>query len=477
MILRFLQILTTAILLIAVILSCSGCGDDPVEPVNPPRITEFTAQPTDIMPGDSTLLSYRVVGADSLKLYPDNIRLSPATTGEQWVSPPLPTLYGLVGYNKDGRDSASLNITMSGAVASIEIFDISSERILIDDSLILSWYTERADSIVISENQSRILGSILDSGQVTRSPDSDAEYAAVAYNDIGNDTVTVSARVEVPFAVEAAFGGHFKGAMGNGIQEPDFRFRIVDEAGLPLRKPWLHFSIIEGDGTLSADSVLPDAYGAIWNDYQFDGQLGHGVVRALVRDVDTLDVKVRASVLRLGAGGQGQYITFDDTYADVLALNGSPDLTEPDPYAWRNYALYENDLGVVVAITDVNQNELIEDNEPIDKVIVNTVFSHTTLEGIGIGSTIHEVRAVYDPIYDSADSHFPNTTPPATEAFVYESLGAIFWALASAGADSAIVEIHLWEPVVAGSSVSKIGRKLSDRTALSPAIRWSGRRR
>ena len=29
---------------------------------NPPKIAEFTAQPADIMPGDSTLLSYRVVG-------------------------------------------------------------------------------------------------------------------------------------------------------------------------------------------------------------------------------------------------------------------------------------------------------------------------------------------------------------------------------------------------------------------------------
>jgi len=122
---KIFQITSAGLLLAVITISCSGCGDDPVEPVDPPRIAEFTVLPVDIMPGDSTLLSYRVVGADSLKLYPDNIRLSPATTGELYVSPPIPTVYGLVGYNKSGKDSASVSVTMTGAVASIEIFDIT----------------------------------------------------------------------------------------------------------------------------------------------------------------------------------------------------------------------------------------------------------------------------------------------------------------------------------------------------------------
>jgi len=314
----------------------------------------------------------------------------------------------------------------------------------------------------------------LDSGQVTRSPDLDVEYAAVAYNDFGNDTVTVSARVEVPYAVETVYGGHFKGTMGSGIQEPDFRFRVVDEAGLPLRKPWLYFSIIEGDGTLSADSVLPDASGAIWNDYQFDGQLGHGVVRALVRDVDTLDVKVRASVLRLGAGGQGQYITFDDTYADVVALNGQPESIDPDPRPSYelNYANYESSLGVVLVVWDENDDDTIQDSELVIEVILNTVFSIQSLESIGIGSSIQDLRAAYG----QPDSTFYHPGPPSAEGLKYVSLGALFYA-SHVAPDSTIEEIHLWEPVAAGSSVSKIGRKLSDRTALPPAIRWSGRRR
>jgi len=450
------QIVLVCLMLTAITISCGGCGDDPVEPADPPRIAEFTALPNDIMPGDSTLLSYRVIGADSLKLYPDNVRLSPTTTGELYVNPSIPTVYGLIGYNKSGKDSASVSITMSGAVASIAIFDVTPDRILIGDSLTLTWRTERADSVVISENQIRILNSTLDSGQVVRSPNSNTTYTAVAYNDIGNDTNTVWRGVEVPFAVDAVFGTLFKGTMGSGIQDPPFRFRVLDASSQALRLPWLFFSILEGDGYLIADSAQPDANGAIWNDYIFDGQLGHAVIRAMVPDIDTLDVRVRASVLRLGTGAQGQYIRFDDTYADVLALNGQPDRIDVDTSYYRNFAVYENSLGVVIPVEDLNGNEQIDPDEPILEVYVNTIFTPRTPENIGIGTSIQDLRGAYGP----PDSVFVDPIPPSAEVLKYVSLGALFYCV-HVPPDSAIIEIHLWEPIPAGTAPAEVQFKTS----------------
>jgi hypothetical protein len=455
------QIAPACLLIAAIMVSCGGCGDDPVEPVDPPRIAEFIAQPADIMPGDSTLLSYRVVGADSLKLYPGDIRLTPTSTGDRYVHPTIPTQYGLVGYNEGGKDSSAVLITMAGAVASIEQFDISAERILIGDSFTLTWRTARADSIVLSEDQSRILSSSADSGQTVRSPNASRTYSAVAYNDIGNDTVSLFTTVEAPFAVSAIFGTLFKGSMGGGIQEPNFRFQIQDASAQPLRLPWLYFSIVEGDGHLSADSALPDANAGIGNDYIFDGQLGHAVIRAIVPDVDTLDVRARASVLRLGAGGQGQYVRFEDTYADVLALNGQPESLDQDPYDRPIlYANYESSLGLVVAILDLDDNDQADAAEPVFEIFVNTTFALTTLDGIGIGSSIQELRAAYGP----PDSSFVDPTPPAVDGLWYaSSLGALIY-VSHVAPDSAIVEIHLWEPIQPGGALSDTRIKTSSKT-------------
>jgi hypothetical protein len=432
---------TTVLAVVVASIFLHGCGEDPVKPTDPPRITQFTASPPDIMPGDSSLITYTVTGADSTKLFPSGTKLSPAASGSNWVKPPIPTAYGLVAYNKGGKDSASLTITMSGAVPIIESFVANEDTILIGDSTVLSWQTLRADSIVINNGLGRMSNAA--SGQITAHPTATTSYRAIAYNQIGTDTATASARVEIPYAVNAVYGTHFKGAMGAGIVEPEFRFRVLDQAGVALRKPWLYFSVVEGDGTLLADSLLPDANGAIINDYTFDGQLGYGVVRAIVPGVDTLDVKVRASVIRFGADGQGQYVRLWDTYADVLALNGTPvSVDHPVDTVPYYYVNYEQALGVVPVVYDLNEDGVVQNSDPVIEVIVNTVFSDTSEAGIRIGSSIHEVRAAYgtpDVFY------YEDNPPPPAWGLRYNSLGVLFWA-SPTPPDSSIFEIHLWDP-------------------------------
>ncbi|MEW5795540.1 MAG: hypothetical protein AB1772_04185 [Candidatus Zixiibacteriota bacterium] len=419
-----------------------GCGDDPVKPGNPPNITRFTATPGDIMPTDSSLLEYTVTGADSVKLQPEGIKLTPPSTGSHWVKPSRPTLYSLLGYNKNGRDSAAAAVTMSGAVPNITLLDLESDTVLIGDSTALLWRVVRADSIVINNGLGKMADA--DSGGVFVKPSITTNYRAIAYNQIGNDTAFETARVEIPYAVNAPFGAYYKGVMGGGIQTPEFRFRVLDQAGTALRKPWLYFDIIQGDGTLTADSVRPDANGSIVNDYQFTGQLGHGIVRAMVPGIDTVFLTVRASVIRFGADGQGQYVKLYDAYTDVFGLNGQPVSIDPDPRPGYklNYVDYENTLGVVAVVFDLDDDNVVQNTEPVVSMILTTLFTGvTTPEGVGIGSSIHAVRAAYG----QPDNFFFDPTDPPAWGMEYDSLGALFYA-STTPPDSAIIELHLTDP-------------------------------
>ena len=462
---RFIAAFAT---LVVVILWIQSCGKDPVKPGSPPRITRFTATPSDILPGDSSLLEYTVTGADSVRLMPDGVKLTPASSGSRWVKPSRPTVYSLTAYNKDGTDLETASVTMSGAMPLISRFELTQDTILIGDSTALIWKTFRTDSISINNGLGRMINA--DTGGIVVKPNISTSYRATAYNQFGVDTATVAARVEVPYAVNALYGSYFKGVMGGGIQGPQFRFRILDQAGETLRKPWLFFSIVEGDGALLIDSSLPDAGGGVTNNYTFSGRLGYGLVRALVRNVDTLDVKIRASVIRFGADGQGQYIKLYDTYADVVALDGQPaSIDHPvpaDPYYYINY---EQALGVVPIVFDGNGDGIVQNTEHVFEVIMNSVFTGTSEEGIGIGSGINSVRAAYG----APNNFFYDPSTPPAWGMEYDTLGAIFYA-STTPPDSAIIEIHVWEPTLPSPAGLKSRPAIALGRQRPHGIRYSG---
>ena len=87
--------LTTALSLLALVL-VTACAIDPVVPHPPPKISEFSADPPDITPGDSSLITYRVAYADSVKFFPGGSIVTPAGEGSFYVFPPAPTDYSLV---------------------------------------------------------------------------------------------------------------------------------------------------------------------------------------------------------------------------------------------------------------------------------------------------------------------------------------------------------------------------------------------
>ena len=453
----------------------AGCGgdddDNGVKPGQPPVVQLFTASPADIMPGDSSLLTYKVSGADSVKLLPDNLRLTPPDSSQRWVKPPLPATYYLYSYNKAGSDWDSLSITMSGAAARIDVFAISEDTIVTGDSVIMSWSAVRADSVVLSSWPQMLPLRLDSSGQDTLGPLIDIAYYLRAYSVFGDDRDSLRVRVEDPDSLDAVFGLYYKGVMGGEIVSPEARFRVLDPALRTLRKPWVHFSRLEGDGALAPDSAQPDANGQIFMSYQFSGNDPSAVVRGMVRDVDTVGLKVRASAIVFGADGHGQYLRLNDIYADVKGFNGQPNSVDEDPDFYINYANYESSLGVVAAIADINQNLQADDGELVWEVYLTSLFTEAkTADSIGIGSTIQEVRAAYG----TPDTTWYDPAPPPARALRYRSLGALFYCGVSG--DSAVIEIHVEHPTGRAPAAASAEAKAPSASTRSTSYRrWQSR--
>lgn len=431
------------------VLECGG--DKPSEPqIQKPDITQFTATPTDILAGDSTLATYTAVRADSLVLIPTGTKLGNANSGSLYLKPPIPTRYTLHAYNTAGRDSSSILITMSSHSPLLS-FALSEDTIVIGDSTELLFSAFREDSIVIAG-----IGKVTpaDSGSRYIKPTATTSYTAIAYGPYGSDTETVVLRVEVPYQIQAANGIYFKGTMGSSVVSPSMRFRVVDFNAQMLRKVWTHFSVIDGDGAVSPDSVRAGEDGFVQATYSFSGSRADAMVRIAVPGVDSIDLFVRANLLVPGAIAQAQYILLSDSYQTIKGFNGTPVAIDPVPGKYLRVANYEASLGFVAVIDDANHNDIADDGEVVNTLvkvfgdertglIINTVSKDTSAEGIGIGSSISNIRTAYG----SPDSAYIYSILDTLVAF-YSSRGLTFFCGMNTptGGDTIVAEIHLWKP-------------------------------
>ena len=174
-----------------------GCGKDPVRPVIPaPIIDIFTANPNDIIPPDSALVTWKVRMADSVILFPTGSKLNPKDSGQVYVKPAVPTEYKLLAYSGGGRDSSKISVVMSALAADIVSFKIISDTVVIGDSSLVGWRTIRSDSIVIDQGIGKV--SPTDTGQFPIFLSNTLTYRAVAYSIYGNDTVLIKCPGEKP---------------------------------------------------------------------------------------------------------------------------------------------------------------------------------------------------------------------------------------------------------------------------------------
>ncbi len=455
-------LLVSALTVLTVLIMPLGCSKDaPAGPVIPaPIIDIFSASPTDIIPPDSALLTWKTRMADSVKLFPAGQKLTPVDNGQVYIKPAVPTNYSLIAYSGGGKDSAAVSIVMSALAANIVTFRIAPDTLVNGDSSLVGWRTTQADSMVINQGIGKV--NPTDTGKLTIYPMNTVTYRAVAYSIYGNDTIQINVRVKKPVLVRAIGGSYYRGVMGSTQLSPALKFAVAEVAGNFLDNLWIKLRLLQGDGGLSpVDSVLTNSMGSGDVSYNFSGQLGHAVISANFRNVDTVEVQLRANTLIPGIGGQGQYILFTDKLGDVKNFNGNPNSIDVDPNFFVTYANYESNLHVVFAINDANQDDMAQDSEDVLVVLLTDGYTGKTKDSIGVGSTYNEIKAVYGP----PDTVEYDPAPPPALVFIYNSLGMVFFADTVVGnpvdTNVTIFEIHMSDFVS-----SPVSGKIAPKSAL-----------
>ncbi len=244
-----------------------------------------------------------------------------------------------------------------------------------------------------------------------------------------------------PAKIFAINGLYYKGVMGDTIPDTVLQFAVADKNDNYLPNQQIQLCPLEGDGELSHRSIITDSSSGtagFW--YAFTGDSGHSAIRLVVENVDSLDIQFRANTLIPGEHGQAQYVLFDDTYTDVKHFNGIPASVDVFDSSEIIYVNYEAALGVVAMVYDLDTNGVIYDTSSIYGVIVNTIYTGTTAEGIGVGSPIDSLRSAWG----EPDTIWLDPRPPAAIAVEYYAYGLTFYCWPS---DTSVFEIHLTENI------------------------------
>ena len=248
-----------------------------------------------------------------------------------------------------------------------------------------------------------------------------------------------------PDRIVALDGLYSRGSMGGSVIDS---FVVLDLDGFRIGNVPIYLERVEGDGTAQAEgspagqnimTTNPAMDGIARYLYQFDGSLGHALLRLVVPDVDTIFTYVRANTLIPGPTGQAQYVLFGDTYDMVRNFNGDPAVLSPSGQFGGDYlyADYSGTLGIVVALHDSDGDQIAHDTSGVYGVIAESNYSGTTAEGIGIASTMADLRTAYGP---------PESLTPGagdTVRIEYTTLGILFDAVAAG--DTTVARILMAE--------------------------------
>ena len=163
-------------------------------PSQKPVITSFTATPTAIEKGQSSVLYWNFTGANSASIDNGVGAINPST-GTISVFPTTNTTYTLTAVNADGTSASSVIVQVSTPVVTeptIVSFEVDPSSIQQGDSAVLSWVVLDADSAFINNGVGTVNAS---SGSVSVSPTTDTTYTLTAFSDGGSVSAYASLTV------------------------------------------------------------------------------------------------------------------------------------------------------------------------------------------------------------------------------------------------------------------------------------------
>jgi hypothetical protein len=172
-----------------------------------PAIIRFTAAPTQINQGQTSLLSWTTTGASTVTI--SNGVGTVAANGSQSVSPSATTTYTLTATGADGVTSVTAAVTVTvggGGVPSVLSFTASPTVIATGGQSSLCWNVSNAQTITIQPGPGTVTGA---SGCTTVTPTATTTYVLTATNAVGPIqavvTVSVGAVQILSFSANPAF--------------------------------------------------------------------------------------------------------------------------------------------------------------------------------------------------------------------------------------------------------------------------------
>ena len=167
-----------------------------------PSIQSFTATPDAISRGDSSTLSWEVVGATGVAILDDRgqtIHQSAMEIDSFEVTPSLTTEYTLIANNQVGaaQDRATVRVNDGGTVEITE-FTVTPTQLTRPGDVMIRWATRGADMVGLTGNRQPVAGFPgAASGDLTVSVQQTTQFALIASGPAGTESETINVVVQM----------------------------------------------------------------------------------------------------------------------------------------------------------------------------------------------------------------------------------------------------------------------------------------
>ena len=154
------------------------------------KILSFVATPSSITAGQTSVLSWDVLNADTVTI--DAIGRVDPSHGTSSVAPMETTVYKLTATNKTSSANATTTVTVARPQVRILSFTAIPATIMTGESSTLQWTTENADTVTLVG-----VGNVAVNGTAPVSPKETTTYTLQARNKYGDVTATTVVRLTV----------------------------------------------------------------------------------------------------------------------------------------------------------------------------------------------------------------------------------------------------------------------------------------
>jgi hypothetical protein len=162
---------------------------------NLPVVSVFSIQPSNIMIGDSAVMTWDVQNSFDVAIDPGFSIIPPK--GSREISPVIPTTYTITATNGDGSIIAATTLTVSSTkpdmyTPKISFFKADPYVIKKGESSELSWESSDASSATINKG----IGTVDGSGKITVTPDKTTVYMLTVTDPRGAQYQSVAVNVK-----------------------------------------------------------------------------------------------------------------------------------------------------------------------------------------------------------------------------------------------------------------------------------------